>query len=108
MTRLGLLGYSGALVASALLIAACGGTTGGGAPTGSATSAATATSGAAAPATATSSAVVNAASDVCALVKQDEASTVLGVTAGPADSTVGCAYKGPANGDPIRSSPPGE
>jgi Protein of unknown function (DUF3558) len=92
--NLGTLGAGAGLVASALLIAACGGSTGGRAPAGppgaGATSASTTT------AAATSNAPANTSTDVCSLVTQDEASTVLGIAAGAPDNTVGCSYMGPA------------
>jgi hypothetical protein len=38
-----------------------------------------------------------AAIDACTLVTQDDASTALGVAAGPPDKALGCTYKGPAD-----------
>jgi hypothetical protein len=38
-----------------------------------------------------------AAIDACTLVTQDDASTALGVAAGPPDKALGCSYKGPAD-----------
>lgn len=72
----------------------------------SATSATSSSSTAPAVAETTSSAQITtspaassriAAVDACALVTQDDASTALGVAAGPADRSLGCAYTGPAD-----------
>jgi Protein of unknown function (DUF3558) len=90
MIRTNLLGWSGALAVSALVIAACGGSTNGANPTGAANG------GATSPSTITSSAPGSAATDACALLTQQEASTAIGAAAGPPDNSLGCTYKGPA------------
>lgn len=95
-------GFGAVLVASALLTAACGETTGNGTSASGArspgSSSAAGSSSGGGPQQ-SSGGAPNGLPDACALVTQQEASTALGAAAVQHPSPGGCSYLGPANED---------
>lgn len=103
MTRHTLLGWTGVIAATGVLLTACGSPAAGAGPTAPANAATSAPANATTSApSATSTAapadpVAAAGPGACNLVTQQEASTAFGAAAGPGDATTGCTYTGPAD-----------
>jgi hypothetical protein len=95
MTRQTLFGWSSVIAATGVLLTACGSPASGAGPTSAPANVATSAPSATTTPAPAAPVVAAAPTDLCGLVTQDEASTVLGAAAGPGDSSTGCVYRGP-------------